>query len=68
MIVCHCAAVNDDAVRRAYDDGARTVSQVCRSTGAGQDCGSCIFTVKRVVCQHGALAPTSPVEVEGAAS
>lgn len=68
MIVCQCTTVTDGAVRRAYDEGARTVSQVCRATGAGQDCGSCIFTVKRVVCQHEALAPSSPVEVEGAAS
>lgn len=68
MIICHCAAVNDVAIARAYDAGARTTSQVCRSTGAGQDCGSCIFTVKRVVCQHEALAPEPTVEVEGAAS
>lgn len=68
MIVCHCSAVNEETIKRAYDEGARTTSAVCRSTGAGQDCGTCIFTVKRVVCQHEALAPEPTVEVEGAAS
>lgn len=68
VIVCHCAAVNDAAVRAAYDAGARTVGAVCRNTGAGKDCGSCVFTVKRLVCQHEALAQSTPVEVEGAAS
>ncbi|MEO7352101.1 MAG: (2Fe-2S)-binding protein [Marmoricola sp.] len=53
MIFCHCAVVGDREVARAIDAGARTVAQVCKATGAGQQCGSCIFSVRRVVCQHG---------------
>lgn len=68
VIVCHCSAVNDAALRDAWDAGARTVGAVCRTTGAGKDCGSCVFTVKRLVCQHEQLAQASLVEVEGAAS
>ena len=68
MIVCHCKVVNDLAVARAVDAGARTVSQVCQATGAGRDCGSCVFTLKRLLCQHGESARDSFVEVEGAAS
>ncbi len=68
MIVCHCKVVNDQAVTRAVDGGARTVSQVCQATGAGRDCGSCVFTLKRLLCQHEASARDSFVEVEGAAS
>jgi bacterioferritin-associated ferredoxin len=31
------------------DSGARTLSQVCRITGAGRVCGSCVFSVKRLL-------------------
>jgi bacterioferritin-associated ferredoxin len=52
VIVCQCRVVTDRAVDAALADGARSVSAVCRTTGAAQDCGSCIFTVKALVCQH----------------
>ncbi|MDQ4055112.1 MAG: (2Fe-2S)-binding protein [Actinomycetota bacterium] len=68
MIVCHCKVVNDQAIARAIDDGARTVSQVCQSTGAGRDCGSCVFALKRLLCHHEGLAPAVIAEVQGAAS
>ena len=53
MIVCHCRVVSDRTVAEAVRAGARSVSGVCRSTGAGQDCGSCVFSLKRLVCEHG---------------
>ena len=60
MIVCHCRVVSDRTVVDAVRAGARSVSGVCRSTGAGQDCGSCVFSLKRLVCEHGnALVTTS---------
>jgi bacterioferritin-associated ferredoxin len=68
VIVCHCKVVNDRAVTRAIDEGARTVSQVCQTTGAGRDCGSCVFTVKRLLCEHEGSVRDSFVEVEDAAS
>ena len=52
MIVCHCAVVSSGDVAAALDAGARSVSEVCRRTGAAQNCGTCIFSVKQVVCQH----------------
>ena len=52
MIVCHCRVVNDAAIDAALAEGARTVSAVCRSTGAAQDCGTCIFSVQAIVCRH----------------
>ena len=68
MIVCHCRVVSDRAVAGALRDGARSLAAVCRSTGAGQDCGACVFSFKRLVCGHGsALVPASP-EVDVAAS
>ena len=65
MIVCHCRVVTDRAVTEAVRDGARSLAAVCRSTGAGQDCGSCVFSLKRLVCEH--EAPIS-LEVDVAAS
>lgn len=56
MIFCHCAVVGDQQVAEAVRAGARTTSQVCRSTGAGQECGSCIFAVRRALCEHVAAA------------
>ena len=44
MIVCHCGVVNDRAVASAVDGGARTLAGVCRTTGAGQQCGTCVFS------------------------
>jgi bacterioferritin-associated ferredoxin len=49
LIVCHCLVVTDRDVDAALADGARTVSAVCCATGAAQDCGSCIFSVKALV-------------------
>ena len=52
MIFCHCAVVSDRAVATAVEAGARTVAQVCRATGAGRECGSCVFAVKALICEH----------------
>ena len=52
MIVCHCRVVTDRQVAQALHQGARSLSGVCRSTGAGQDCGACVFSVRRLVCEH----------------
>ncbi len=72
MIVCQCSVVSDRSVRAALSDGARTVAAVCRATGAAQDCGSCIFTVKALVCQSREQAEPielgALLEVDGAAS
>lgn len=67
MIVCHCRVVSDRDVRAAVSEGARTVASVCGRTGAAQDCATCIFTVKALVCQHAEEA-WALAEVDGAAS
>lgn len=67
MIVCQCGVVSDRAIESALAGGARTVSAVCRSTGAAQDCGSCIFTVKALVCQH-REQESAALQLDGAAS
>jgi bacterioferritin-associated ferredoxin len=67
MIVCHCRVVTDRDVDAALDGGARTVGAVCRATGAAQDCGACIFSVKALVSRRDEEACTHLL-AEGAAS
>lgn len=67
MIVCHCKVVSDRDVHAALADGARSVSAVCRRTGAATDCGACVFTVKAIVCAHHA-EDAALIEADGAAS
>lgn len=68
MILCHCAVVRDRDVVEAIQDGARTLAGVCRSTGAGKNCGACIFTVKRLLCEHGTFIGPRLQEADVAAS
>jgi bacterioferritin-associated ferredoxin len=67
VIVCHCNVVTDRDVHAALADGARSVGTVCRIAGAAQDCGSCIFTVRALVCDHLAQERRA-LEADGAAS
>ncbi|MFC5267082.1 bacterioferritin-associated ferredoxin [Kribbella qitaiheensis] len=67
MIVCHCEVVSDREVRESIDCGARTLAQVCGATGAGRNCGGCVFSLKRLLCQHGrSVSATSFTEVASA--
>ncbi|WP_406051613.1 bacterioferritin-associated ferredoxin [Kribbella sp. NBC_00889] len=68
MIVCHCEVVSDRDVVESIDRGARTLAQVCGTTGAGRNCGGCVFSLKRLLCQHGrSVSAASITEVAGAA-
>jgi bacterioferritin-associated ferredoxin len=41
VILCHCRAVSDRAVRKAIDKGARHLEAVADRCGAGARCGGC---------------------------
>ena len=62
--------MTDRQVADAVAGGARSLGGLCRTTGAGQDCGACVFSLKRLVCEHGAALVSQPVlsEVDVAAS
>jgi bacterioferritin-associated ferredoxin len=60
MIVCHCKVVTDRVVSESIERGACTLRQVCSETGAGQDCGGCVFSLKRVLVEHEGLPPLQP--------
>lgn len=73
MIVCNCAVVGDKEIAAAAAAGSTTLSQVCASTGAGRDCGACVFSVRRILCDTvGTEGPVDSfptvAEVERAAS
>jgi bacterioferritin-associated ferredoxin len=61
VIICHCAVVGDRQVAEAVRQGVTTTAQLCRTTGAGQDCGSCVFAVRRALCDHRAAATEQAV-------
>ncbi|HEV7187144.1 MAG TPA: (2Fe-2S)-binding protein [Blastococcus sp.] len=61
MYVCHCAVVSDSDVLETIANGARSVADVARRTGAGRTCGGCVSTLRDLVCQH------CPVRAERAA-
>ena len=64
MLVCHCRGISDRQIKRAIKDGATSVREVARATGAGMRFGGCRSNVKQVVSS--ALA--SEFETSGAAS
>ena len=51
MLVCHCRGISDRQIRRAIRDGATSVREVARETGAGMRCGGCRSNVKSVVAE-----------------
>lgn len=52
MIVCQCNLVSDSDLAEAVDAGARTLGEACRRTGAAQACGTCVFSVRKAICDH----------------
>jgi bacterioferritin-associated ferredoxin len=68
VIVCQCQVVSDGKVASAIEAGARTLAALCRTTGAGTTCGSCVFSLKRLLCEHGNPLSARPPEVHVAAS
>ena len=49
MIVCHCRAVSDRAIRKAVRDGARTRRDVARACSAAARCGSCGPAIDEII-------------------
>lgn len=53
MVVCHCNAVNDKAIRTEIESGAVDALDVAERCGAGARCGSCQPLVERLLAQFG---------------
>jgi bacterioferritin-associated ferredoxin len=60
MIICHCEAISDRAVRSAIRGGAIDLDAVAELCGAGSGCGGCHVRITRL------LVIEQPVELRTA--
>jgi NAD(P)H-nitrite reductase large subunit len=52
VIVCHCRAVSDRAIRASIQGGASTLDAVREATGASECCGGCEPVVTALLSQE----------------
>ena len=57
MFACICRAVTSDAVSTAIDNGAATLAQVAKATGACTSCGMCKDRIRGMLGQEGGACP-----------
>ncbi len=60
MIICHCQAVSERAIRAAVRDGARCRRSVARACAAGRSCGGCTLAIDEIVRSEVAQLETQP--------
>lgn len=46
MVVCHCRAINDSAIRELIRSSQLTAGDIADICGAGADCGGCLHTIE----------------------
>ncbi len=49
MIVCHCRALSDRAIREVIRRGAHSPREVALACHAGRSCGGCIPAVRELI-------------------
>ncbi|HEX7831721.1 MAG TPA: (2Fe-2S)-binding protein [Thermoanaerobaculia bacterium] len=59
MIICICRGKNEKDVMRAINGGASSVRELQRC-GIGDQCGSCINSLRGMLAQSAASAAPSP--------
>jgi NAD(P)H-nitrite reductase large subunit len=52
VIVCHCRAVSDRAIRASIREGAITIDDLRETTGASDCCGGCEPLVTEILDQE----------------
>ena len=48
MIICHCNAISEEAMRKAISDGADDFFEYSEKSGAGDECGSCFYFAQEI--------------------
>ncbi|WP_346870834.1 MULTISPECIES: (2Fe-2S)-binding protein [unclassified Clostridium] len=48
-IVCTCQDVDYNTIKKAIEDGAKTVDDIMEATGAGTVCGGCISEIEEIL-------------------
>jgi bacterioferritin-associated ferredoxin len=51
VIVCHCHAVSDRAIRACALKGACSLEEIGDATGAGTCCGGCHSAIEEIVVE-----------------
>jgi bacterioferritin-associated ferredoxin len=49
VIICHCHAVTDRAIRACALEGACSLDAIGECTGAGTNCGGCHSAIEEIV-------------------
>ena len=62
MIVCHCHAVSDRAIRACVRSGARSPRQIARACEAGGSCGGCRPVIHEILSEERTPAAGCAVE------
>ena len=52
QVICNCLNVTSGMIKDAVDNGASTLEEVQKITGAGTVCGSCLDNVRRLTEQY----------------
>ena len=64
MVICHCAAVNDRAIRAEIEAGALDAEALAERCGAGARCGSCRPVIEAIL----ATVPSAAVTIRSVAA
>lgn len=48
-VICTCTGVTDKTIREAFENGARTVTDIQNETGAGTICGACLDEIEHLL-------------------
>ncbi|MDP2113807.1 MAG: (2Fe-2S)-binding protein [Bacteroidota bacterium] len=59
-LVCVCNMVSEKEILTALKKGARSTSDIQRSTKAGTSCGKCLMTIDRIVEEYLEQLPADP--------
>jgi bacterioferritin-associated ferredoxin len=59
MIVCSCRAVCHKRLTVIIEEGARSVCEVARACGAGDDCGACRSMIEDMIDDIAASDPSA---------
>jgi len=51
-IICYCQDISFKVIRRALNEGAKTVEELIEITDAGIACGTCIEDLEQILMEH----------------
>jgi bacterioferritin-associated ferredoxin len=57
MYVCICHGITDRQIRRAVDEGARSLTEVQMELPVGGCCGRCVDTAREIIRDHQCPSP-----------